>query len=195
MKEPTTVPAHGYLLTRGVAFYRIDHPDHTNTIPQRILPDGTILGCSHDTNTGATMHGMIAGRQGVRDFEMGMSMHNGATPNGKRIVGLWTDAGHGHGYVLDGDDFLSFDFPGTEVTGSTAAWDINAAGDIVGAYTDSGGKVHGFLADAGWNFTTIDVPNAAVTRVFGINSGGDVVGLYVIGGVTHGFIGRRSSAE
>lgn len=195
MKEPTTVPAHGYLLTRNGSFYRIDHPDHANTIAQRILPNGTILGCYHDANTMDTMHGMITNRQGVSGFDMGMTMHNGATPNGKRITGLWTDsAKHGHGYLLDGDNFISFDVPGTEVGGSTAAWDMNAGGEIVGVYTDTSKKVHGFLVDADWNFTTIDVdlPNVTATRAFGINSRGDVVGAYVSGGTTHGFLGRRS---
>jgi hypothetical protein len=132
---------------------------------------------------------------------MGMTMHNGATPNGKRIAGLWTDSlKHGHGYLLDGDNFISFDFPGTEVVGSTAAWDMNAAGEIVGVYTDSNKKVHGFLADADWHFMTIDfatleVPTVTATRAFGFNSSGDVVGSYVVGGVTHGFIGRRSGDD
>jgi hypothetical protein len=194
--EPTTVPAHGYLLTRGGAFYRIDHPNHINTIAQRILPNGDILGCYHDTDTMDTMHGMTTSRGDVSAFDMGMTMHNGATPNGRRLVGLWTDsAKHGHGYLLDGDNFISFDFPGTEVVGSTAGWDINAHREAVGVYTDSNKKVHGFLVDADWHFTTIDVPNATITRVFGINSAGDVVGSYVSAGVTHGFIARRSTDD
>jgi hypothetical protein len=188
--EPTTVPAHGYLLTRQGVFSRIDHPDHINTIAQRILPDGTILGCYHDTNTMDTMHGMLTTRAGIGAFDMGMSMHNGATPDGKRIAGLWSDSTkHGHGYLLQGDSFASFDVPGSL---STAAWDMNARREIVGVYTDANSKVHGFMVDRDWQFTTIDVAGATITRAFGINSGGDVVGAYVSGGVTHGYVAHRS---
>ena len=187
--EPTAVPAHGFLLTRSGTFYRADYPGHINTIPQRLLPDGTILGCYHDTNTGNTMFGMTIGRKGVSGFDMAMSMHNGATPDGKRIAGLWTDsANHGHAYLVEGDNFTSFDVPGSL---STAAWDMSARREIVGWYQDANRIFHGFLVDESWQFATVDVPGATATRIFGINSRGDVVGSYISAGVTHGFIGRR----
>lgn len=187
--EPTTVPAHGYLLTRQGIFYALDHPDHINTIAQRILPDGTILGCYHDFDTMNSMHGMTTSRKGISAFDLGMSMHNGATPDGKLIAGLWNDGTKGHGYLLNGDDFKSFDVPGGSL--STAAWDMNARREIVGVFTDATRKVRGFLVDDDWQFTTIDVPNASITRAFGINSRGDVVGAFVSGGVTHGYRARR----
>ena len=186
-QEPTTVPAHGYLLSKHGVFSRVDHSDHINTIAQRILPNGTILGCYHDTNTMDTMHGMITSRKGVSAFDMGMTMHNGATPDGKRIAGFWSDSTN-HGYLLQGEDFMSFDVPGSA---STAAWDINPQREIVGVYTGADKKVHGFLVDADWQFTTIDVSGATITRALGINSGGDVVGAYVAGGITHGYIAHR----
>jgi probable HAF family extracellular repeat protein len=186
--EPTTVPAHGYLRTRQGVFSRIDHPDHINTIAQRILPNGTILGCYHDTNTMDTMHGMLTSRKGIVAFDMGMTMHNGATPDGKRIAGFWSDS-TSHGYLVEGDSFTSFDVPGSA---STAAWDMNARREIVGVYTGADKRVHGFLVDADWQFTTIDVSGATITRAFGINSGGDVVGAYVAGGITHGYVAHRS---
>src|SRR5256712_3698516 len=40
---------HGYLLTRQGEFFHVDFPGHINTVLQRILADGTILGCYHDT--------------------------------------------------------------------------------------------------------------------------------------------------
>ena len=89
--ETTNVPAHGFLLSKHGAFSRVDYPGHINTIPQRILPDGTILGCYHDTDTMGTMHGMSISRRGWDEIPEGMSMHNGATPDGKLIVGLFTD--------------------------------------------------------------------------------------------------------
>ncbi len=182
---------HGYLLTRGGEFRRIDFPDHTNTIPQRIGRDGTILGCYHDADTMDTMHGIVIADDVFTGFEMPASMHNGATPNGKTIVGLYTEMGTGRGraYLLDRGDFVPFDFPGSVFT---AGWDINPARRAVGVYQDAGGRFHGFVVDRHWNFDTIDYPSATGTRVFGINSRGELVGNYVdAANKTHGFLARR----
>ena len=118
-------------------------------------------------------------------------MHGGATPNGKKIVGFYTDmtTGRAHGYLLDGLNFIAFDVPGSTFT---QAWDINPSGDIAGFYKDAAGTAHGFLAED-WQFTAIDVPGATATRVFGINAGGDVTGRYVdASGKSHGFVGSRT---
>lgn len=187
--EPTTVPFHGYLLTRNGTFYHVDFPGHINTIAQRILPNGTILGCYHDANITSTMYGMMADRDGFSGFDMPMTMHNGATPDGKKIAGFGTDATGTHGYLLDGDNAISLDVPGSTLT---QAWDINPANDIVGVYRDAANQFHGFVVDADWQFTTIDVPGATATRAFGINPGGDLVGFYVNAIGTHGFLASRT---
>ena|SRR2546428_4427638 len=67
-------------------------------------------------------------------------------------------------------------------------------GDIVGSYTDSNKKTHGFLLGDGV-FTTIDVTGAVSTMTRGINARGDIVGSYQInpakpGGDVHGFLLR-----
>jgi hypothetical protein len=51
--------------------------------------------------------------------------------------------------------------------------------------------IHGFVREDG-QYTSIDYPAATTTRAFGINAGGDVVGNYVMGGVTHGYLARRT---
>jgi probable HAF family extracellular repeat protein len=104
------------------------------------------------------------------------SMNNGATPDGRLIVGLYTDmdTDRGRGYLLYGDTFIPFDVPGSTFT---AAWDVNAAGQVVGVYRDAAGLAHGFLWSA-LQFEAINVPGAMATRVFGINSHGIVVGSY-----------------
>ena len=181
---------HGYLLTKHGEFIHVDFPGHINTTAQRILADGTIIGVYHDNDFGDSMHGMVISRDGFSGFDMAASMHTGATPDGNKIVGLFTDmaTGLGHGYLLDGLNCIIFDVPGSTLT---AAWDINPSGDIVGVYRDAAG-FHGFLAED-WQFTAIDVPGAKNTRVFGINAGGDVTGLYVdASGKTHGFVGSRT---
>lgn len=192
--EPTGVPAHGFLLNNRGEFFGVDYPGHINTIPQRILPDGTILGCYHDSDTMDSMHGMLRTPRG--DFEAipeGMSMHNGATPDRRLIVGLFTDMdGRGKGYLIDRGRFEPFEVPGAT---STAGWDINQAGIAVGVFRDGAGRFHGFQYD-GTEFLSVDFPGATATRVFGINAGGDMVGAYVdTAGRTHGFLAQWGPAR
>jgi hypothetical protein len=186
---------HGYLLTRQGEFFKVDFPGHISTIATRILPDGTILGCLHDTDRMSTMHGIVASRQGFTEFDLPTTMHMGATPDGTKIAGLFTDmTGRGRGYLLDGINFIPFDaVPGATLT---AASDINPSGEIVGYYSVlpvAAGKLHGFLVTNDWDFMTIDVPGADSTSAYGINSGGDIVGEYVdTTGKSHGFLARRT---
>jgi probable HAF family extracellular repeat protein len=187
--ESGAVPIHGFLLTRHGDFQSIDYPGHQNTIAQRILPDGTILGCYHDADTMGTMHGMVVSRRGFDAIAEATTMHNGATPDGRLIVGLFTDMmdNRGKGYLFNGSRFTPFEVPGAT---STAAWDINPAGVVVGVYRDAGGLFHGFTYD-GQSFGRVDMPGATATRVFGINASGDLVGAYVdTGGRTHGFLAQ-----
>ncbi len=187
--ESGGVPAHGFLLSNRGEFSRIDYPGHINTIAQRILPDGTILGCYHDNDTMGSMHGMMLSRAGFEDIPEEMSMHNGATPNGRLIVGLFTDMmdNRGKAYFVDRGRFKPFEVPGATFT---AGWDVNPAGVAVGNYRDANGRFHGFQFD-GTTFGDVDFPGASATRVFGINAGGDMVGTYVdAAGRTHGFIAQ-----
>jgi len=186
--ESGAVPIHGFLLTRHGDFYPIDFPGHQNTIAQRVLPNGTILGCYHDTDTMGTMHGMAVSRRGFDAIPDATTMHNGATPDGGLIVGLFTDMmdNRGKGYLYDGRRFTPFEVPGASFT---AAWDINPGRVVVGVYRDGAG-FHGFTYD-GQSFGRVDVPGATATRVFGINAGGDLVGAFVDGtGHTHGFLAQ-----
>jgi hypothetical protein len=180
------VNIHGYLRTKKGDFARVDYPGHTNTIPQRILPNGTILGCRHDHNTMDTMKGIVMGRDGNSEIDANASMHNGATPNGKRIAGLYTNMDAGNrteGYVIERGVFTPFLVPGSNFT---AAWDMNPAGDIVGIYR-TGSVFHGFLLRVD-RYVSIDVPGATATRAFGTNPRGAIVGSFVAGGTTRGFL-------
>jgi len=59
-------------------------------------------------------------------------------------VGVYRDAaGKFHGIQYDGESFGSVDLPGAA---ATRVFAINAGGDMVGAYVDTGGRTHGFLA-------------------------------------------------
>lgn len=185
--EPA-VNLHGYLLTARGEFVAVNYPGHTNLIPQRILPDGTILGCRHDHDFMSTMRGVFIDGDDVGETDAYASMHNGATPDRRRITGLFRNmmTGRGEAYVIEDGVFTPFVIDGST---STAAWDMNPAGDIVGNYQNPTG-VHGFvLTDEGHQ--SLDVPGASATRAFGINARGDVVGHYVAGGRIRGFIAER----
>jgi len=71
--------------------------------------------------------------------------------------------------------YISFDIPGAAVTSPQG---INAEGAVVGSYTDSNAKQHGFLLSGG-SVTTIDYPGALATVARGINGRGSIVGTHV----------------
>src|SRR5262245_17627252 len=80
----------------------------------------------------------------------------------------------------------------SSLLGSTDAYGINNAGQVVGYYFDSQGKNHGFLYSGG-SYTTIDYqpvfPDPAVddTYALGINDAGQIVEKYT-DGRDHGFL-------
>lgn len=187
-----SVDIHGFLLTKHGEFVRADFPGHKSTIPQRIAPDGTIYGCYHDDDTMGSMKGMAMGRRGNTDTDLNASMHNGATPDGRRIAGLFTDmtTGRSDGYLIEDGVVTVLRVPQSTMT---AAWDMNPSGDIVGIYRNASG-LHGFLFRDG-SYTTVDVPfpGARDTRAVGINALGWIVGSYVdANGRVHGFIAKPS---
>jgi uncharacterized membrane protein len=192
--EPA-VNVHGYLLSRHGEFSRVDFPGHTNTIPQRITSAGLILGCRHDNDMMVTMRGIAMNAKDLMGgTEIGAfgSMSNGATPNGRLTVGLFfdMDLNRGRGFLLhNGSDLVPFDVPGSA---STAAWDVNPSGAVVGVYV-AANIAHGFVW-SGPQFESIDVPGAQSTRAFGINPQGTIVGTYTdTSNRTHGFIADRRS--
>jgi len=99
--------------------------------------------------------------------------------NRGQILGGYIDgAGARVSFVLDGDDFNTFAFPGAS---RTAAFDIDDRGRIVGFYMDGVGPGHGFLLDRG-EFTTIDIPDESgprPTQVLDLNTRGQMVGLFI----------------
>lgn len=181
------VASHGFRRSATGEITTFDYPNHLYTIPQRVLPDGTILGCRHDNDTMGSMVGVTYAREGVSEIDAFASMNNGATPDGRRVVGLYTNmmTNRGEAYIIDDGVFTSYMVPNSTMT---AAWDVNPRGDVAGVYRDASG-FHGFVL-SGDAVTTFDFPGATATRVFGINAAGAVVGAYVAGGKTHGFVAR-----
>ncbi len=144
VSESGGVSVHGFLLTRRGGLLAVDYPGHLNTIAVRILDNGTIVGCYHDTDTMGTMHGMMFHR-GFSAMDMGMSMNNGATPDGEYVVGLFTDTdGRVKAFVVNHGSFAALEVPGAL---STVGEDVNPSRIVVGIYTDAAGAVHGFQHD------------------------------------------------
>jgi hypothetical protein len=190
------VNEHGFVLTAAGEFIPVDYPDHINTIAQRILPDGTILGCYHDTDQGASMHGMSKNKDGFSAVSVAMSMTNGGTPNGRKVAGFFTDMTDTvRAFILEGEEFTPFDAPNSS---STAAWDMGPSGTVVGVFSDAAAPkaAHGFVLDRG-EFTTINFPGSAYTDVFGTNASGDLVGKYRLTptGVNRGYVATRRGNE
>jgi hypothetical protein len=183
---------HGFRRTRDGSFESVHYTSHLYEIPQRVLPDGTVLGCRHDHDLMGSMRGIAIGRADTSENGAFASMNNGATPDHRLIVGLYTNMmmGRQEGFTMTDGVFTPLVIPGSL---STAAWDVNPAGEIVGVYRNAAGA-HGFVMNTE-GYRSIDYPGATATRVFGINARGDVTGAYVAGGVTHGFVARRTQGN
>lgn len=190
----------GFLYSHG-KFSTILFPGHPGAIPTRITPDGSIYGCLHDFDLMGSMFGaewahsgdtsLTAGGGELSDSTMSFtsSMDDGATPDGKIIVGLYTDmmTGHQHGFILQDGVLQTYDVPGSTLT---AIWDINPEQEFVGTYKDSSGKQHGFVQfPDGSSPLAINYPNAVLSVAMGVNPEGAIVGQYTdTTGRTHGFL-------
>jgi hypothetical protein len=115
--------------------------------------------------------------------------------NGMVVGGSTPQGGPEDLFVLSHDEFTTSALP----NGKSISLDdggLNARGDIVGTYCNSGFPcllgptgTHGFLLTKGGELTTIDYPGAAATATTGINARGDIVGGWVDAvAVSRGFI-------
>jgi len=105
------------------------------------------------------------------------------------VVGWYTDSNSiPHGFELASGKFTTVDVPGAMWT---RALSVNSSGTIVGAYADSGGKIHGFLDDHGQGtFTPLDYPGATQTEINHIVNLRYMAGSFVdSSGVEHGVQG------
>jgi len=194
MPDGAAVNIHGYRRTKKGDFVPVNYPGHAGTIVQRLLPDGTMLGCRHDDDLKYTMKGITMSRAGNTEISQFSSMENGATPDRRRIVGLYKNDATSpqRGFVIADGVFTPLFLDAT--TPALAAWDINPAGEIVGVYSNAAG-VHGFVL-GGDGYTTLDFPGASQTRAFGINARGDVVGTYIAAdNTTHGFLASQGRKD
>ena len=99
---------------------------------------------------------------------------------------------NGHAFKMTGGTFTTIDPPSVN---SAVALGINAAGDIVGDYTDNAGQ-HGYVWTHGAAAPT-EITHSGVSQIvpWGINSAGTIVGSCVVSGGSYGFLLNGSTFE
>ncbi len=105
-------------------------------------------------------------------------------------MGAYVDAsGAEHGFLFSGGRYTTLDDPLAGSGGFTAAYGLNNAGQIVGAFSNADGSVSGgFLLSHG-QYTTLNDPSGLYTTATGINDRGQVVGFYYDASFNgHGFV-------
>lgn len=190
------VPAASLILERGVFRPLPDVPAAVTTTHLRNNDRGQTVGLYVDLSQGsARLRGFLMDRNGkfTRIDVPGalVTLPLGLNDRGQ-VVGSWVDpdeatvnpvtgeTGPTHGFLWERGRVTTFDIPGAT---TTAVYEINNRGQIVGNYADVSGAQHGYVLRNG-KVTTIDHPQAAQapnltgTRVVGINDRGDLVGGY-----------------
>ncbi len=82
--------------------------------------------------------------------------------------------------------YTSLDYPGAT---ATTASGVNNGRVIVGDYTDTSGKMHGYFRTFSGQFASVDYPGATATSLWAINDNNKGVGYYFdASGNTHGFM-------
>ena len=181
---------HGYRDDDGV-FSTIDVPGATNTAALGIKPGGQIIIGFYVDSSGVN-HGFLDDQGVFTTLDVPFPGATGTqlvaiNPSGY-IVGTYFDSSGGnHGFLDSHGVFTTIDvpFPGATFAGIVNGIpvgglnDINASGQIAGAYFDSSGVAHGFLDDHGL-FSKVDVPfpGATFTVLLANNSRGQLVGYY-----------------
>jgi uncharacterized membrane protein len=149
---------HGFLVNQD-GFTSFDFPESLRTVPFGINDEGTIVGwyISADNNN----HGFALKEGEFTSFDFPSAVKTGAPEfpvlgiNAKGlIVGSYCAAEpcpavaetgnyeNVHGYLWNGDEFISIEVMGSTGTAASA---INSRRDIVGAYKDASGTFHGYL--------------------------------------------------
>jgi len=143
---------HGFLFSEG-EFLRIDVPDAVGTNAWAINDRGTIVGGYQGTDGKSHVYLLRENHFTTIDFPGAVDTAPGEIKGGINSRGdivsyycafepcsLENDSRHG--FLLSNGEFTTIDFPGGH---ATAAFGINARGDIVGPYNDASGTGHGFL--------------------------------------------------
>ena len=166
-----------------------DFPGAIATGAKGIGPGGDIVGSYTNSPGGnANIHGFLLSQGTFTEVQYPGKLGTIAQrigPDGT-IYGCNHDKDLGismHGFVLSRRGFSQVDMPMSMNNGATPAGDA-----IVGLYTDSGGRTHGYLIVNG-DFEPFDVPGSLATNGWDISPAGLIVGQYRdTAGSLHGFL-------
>jgi probable HAF family extracellular repeat protein len=168
--------SQSFLYNAG-SFSLIDYPGVTYTFAQGINNNGQIVGYYL---TPTHIYGFLdnGGSFNTLSFPNALTTNSFSINKYGKIVGnyLIDNSSKVRGYIYDNGTFISVDYPGSEVGGTTLTG-INDFEQIVGFYFNIiDGRNHGFLYKDG-SFSSIDDPRSAGdTLALGINNKGQIVG-------------------
>ena len=151
-RSPDGEKTIGFTLIDGV-FATYDFPGSVNTYFYGLDNTGKAVGHYKDIDGG--YHGVIleGGELQQYDFPGAAETHiYGISDETGALSGNIVDAA-GVTHAFSGE--LIITFPGAV---NTYGDFVNAAGAVVGSYTDADGRPHGFIRNPDGSFTTIDVP-------------------------------------
>jgi hypothetical protein len=184
-------PHHGFVLSREGIFTTIDYPGSTSSFAWGMNSRGDVLGSytfADNVNHNFLMSGSqfsAIGQFTTLDDGPGASAIVVIGIHGGDIVGGYSTAGVGHGFVLSDGQFTTIDAPGGATFTNVTA--IDSRGEMVGRYT-VGGVTHAYLLSGG-QFSAFDYPGATFTGATAISPSGDIVGRYRdANNVFHGFL-------
>ncbi len=178
---------------RTLTFTVFDPPGSTQTIPFKLNASGEIVGGYLDSL--GVSHGFLLQGGSFSTFDFPGAVDDTLTGinDSTQTTGDYDDSsGLTHGFLRRADgSVVTIDPPDT--AGYTEANSINNSGTVVGRYYGNSPGLQGYLFSNG-NYTTIVVPGATNTSLFGINNLGDMVGDYIdASGVQHGFVMSNGS--
>jgi uncharacterized membrane protein len=193
-RPPAGVSNASLLLEKGVFRPLPDVPGALQTTYLRNNNRGEVVGAyADDSGETPRQRGFLLRRGRVTRIDVPgalVTVPLGINDRGQ-VVGSWVgpdatvnpvtgETGPAHGFLWHKGRYTKFDVPGAT---TTAGYEINNRGQIVGNYTDASGAQHGYVLRNG-DVTTIDHPRAAQaadmtgTRVVGIDDRGRLVGAY-----------------
>jgi len=168
---PTNIPGlgtvpipNGFMRDATGNFTKIHFPNSVGTIARGVNDSGDVVGwyivVTNPNTLAIAVHAFLLSKGVYTSFDFPgatATIANGINEQGEIAGSYTTNAvtinsllgdrfNNSHGYVrsADGTAFTLIDFPGA--LGTDCRGGFNPRGDLVGAYVDSGGNEHGFLA-------------------------------------------------
>jgi probable HAF family extracellular repeat protein len=172
--------SHGFLLSGG-NYTALNAPGATNTIANGINAAGLVVG-SYAPSAQYQHAFLWSAAGGYTAFDRPnatATLANGINDAGQ-TVGYFSDSAGTHGFLRSpAGVYTTIDAPQADPNfPNTLAYGVNNVGGIAGFFSDAvTGLDRGFVLSGGV-YTTVDVPGAMYTHVFGINDAGQLVGVY-----------------